>query len=255
MNNPNNFVENGQLDLIIGTMFSGKTSYLLAKIAKLAELNYSILYINIEFDTRSENVFSTHNPFFDTRVDFVTKESIKNNVCMIKSKNLIGLEVSKYDVVIIDESHFFDDLVEFVNNCLGMKKYVIVSGLMADFKGNKFGKTLDLIPICTNIKRLHAYCSECAKEKKCSIAIYSKKIIKCKKSIDIGGSEKYVPVCRYHYLCQTDENNKDKEKDKDQNKIKSKQNKSKKIEMELELEANSNPNAESDTSIETNTNM
>jgi thymidine kinase len=40
---------NGQLDIILGTMFSGKTTYLLSKMAKLAELNYSILYINIEF--------------------------------------------------------------------------------------------------------------------------------------------------------------------------------------------------------------
>jgi thymidine kinase len=197
----------GQLDLILGTMFSGKTTYLLSKIAKMAELNYKILYVNIEFDTRSENIFSTHNPFFDTQVDFVKKESIKNNVCMCKSKTLTNLQIDSYDVVIIDESHFFDDLVDFVNKCLNANKYVIVSGLIGDFKGNKFGKTLDLIPICSNIKRLHAYCSECAKNKKCSIAIYSKKIVKCKKSIDIGGSDKYIPVCRFHYLNNLTESN------------------------------------------------
>jgi len=189
----------GQLDIILGTMFSGKTTYILSKIAKMAELNYQILYINIEFDNRSENIFSTHNPFFDSHVDFVKKESIKNNVQMIKSKTLLNLDITNNDVIIIDESHFFDDLVDFVNKCLDLNKYVIVAGLIADFKGNKFGKTLDLIPICSNIKRLHAYCSECAKNKKCSIAIYSKKIVKCRKSIDIGGSEKYIPVCKYHF--------------------------------------------------------
>jgi thymidine kinase len=189
----------GQLDIILGTMFSGKTTFILSKIAKMAELNYSILYVNIEFDNRSEQMFSTHNPFFDTHVDFVKKESIKKNVQMIKSKTLVNLDVVNKDVVIIDESHFFDDLVEFVNKCLDLNKYVIVAGLIADFKGNKFGKTLDLIPICSNIERLHAYCSECAKDKKCSIAVYSKKIVKCRKSIDIGGSEKYIPVCRFHY--------------------------------------------------------
>lgn len=189
----------GQLDLILGTMFSGKTTYILSQIAKMAELNYSILYINIEFDTRSETIFSTHNPFFDTHKDFVKKESISKNVQMIKSKNLLDLEIINKDVIIIDESHFFDDLVEFVNKCLDNEKYVIVAGLIADFKGNKFGKTLDLIPICSNIKRLHAYCAECAKEKNCCIAIYSKRIVKCKKSIDIGGSDKYIPVCRFHF--------------------------------------------------------
>ena len=189
----------GQLDIVLGTMFSGKTTYILSKIAKIAELNYQVLYINIEFDNRSEQIFSTHNPFFDNHVDFVKRESIKNNVTMIKSKTLLGLDVQDKDVIFIDESHFFDDLVEFVNNCLDLNKYVIVAGLQADSKGIKFGKTLDLIPICSNIERLHAYCSECAKNKKCSIAIYSKKIIKCSKSIDIGGSEKYIPVCRFHY--------------------------------------------------------
>ncbi len=73
-----NVQNGGQLDIVLGTMFSGKTTYILSKIAKMAELNYSILYVNIEFDNRSENIFSTHNPFFDTHVDFVKKESIKN---------------------------------------------------------------------------------------------------------------------------------------------------------------------------------
>ena len=174
-------INNGsQLDIILGTMFSGKTTYLLSEIAKLAELNYKILYINIEFDNRSNNIFSTHNPFFDNHVDFIKRESISNNVIMIKTKNLLQLEIESYEIIIVDESHFFDDLIEFTNKCLENNKYTIVAGLIADFKGNKFGKTLDLIPICTNIKRLHAYCSECAKNKICSIAIYSKKIVKSK---------------------------------------------------------------------------
>jgi thymidine kinase len=232
----NSYKTSGYLELIIGPMFSGKTTYILSKIAKMAELNYSILYINIEFDTRSENIFSTHNPFFDTHVDFVKKESIKNNVQMIKSKSLSTIDINEKDVIIIDESHFFDNLLDFVNKCLDLNKYVIVTGLIADFKGNKFGKTLDLIPICTNIKRLHAYCSECAKDKKCTVAIYSKKIVKCKKSIDIGGSDKYIPVCRYHFN-QIEKTN---GSDIDQTKIKNKVNKFKIIKKELDSSDNSN---------------
>lgn len=227
----------GQLDLILGTMFSGKTTYILSQIAKIAELNYSILYINIEFDNRSETIFSTHNPFFDTQKDFIKKEAISKNVQMVKTKNLSDVDIKFKDVIIIDESHFFDDLVEFVNKCLDNDKYVIVAGLIADFKGNKFGKTLDLIPICTNIKRLHAYCAECAKEKKCCIAIYSKRIVKCKKSIDIGGIDKYIPVCRFHYNSNEQSvsnsiKNSITNTDNELIKIKSKINKSKKIEKE-----------------------
>jgi len=189
----------GNLELILGTMFSGKTTYILSEIAKMAEINYKILYINIEFDNRSTNIFSTHNPFFDNHINFIKKESIVNNVKMIKCKNLLEIEIEEYDVIVIDESHFFENLIEFVTRCLDLNKYVMVAGLIADSQGRKFGKTLDLIPICTNIKRLTAYCSECAKNKICKIAIYSKKIVKSKKNIDIGGCEKYIPVCRKHY--------------------------------------------------------
>jgi thymidine kinase len=228
-----------QLDLVLGTMFSGKTTYILSQIAKMAELNYSILYVNIEFDNRSETIFSTHNPFFDTQKDFIKKESISKNVSMIKTKKLSDIEFENKDVIIIDESHFFDDLVEFVNKCLDANKYVIVAGLIADFKGNKFGKTLDLIPICSNIKRLHAYCAECAKDKICCIATYSKRIVKCKKSIDIGGSEKYIPVCRTHYKQEIHYDDKKISNDKP------KVNKSKKIEK-VELSDGSDELSNSD---------
>lgn len=200
----------GRLDIILGTMFSGKTTYILSHIAKMAELNYKILYVNIDFDTRSDISFSTHNPFFENHVDFIKKESIKNNVRMIKSRTLLNLDIQEYNIIIIDEAHFFDDLIDFTNRCLENNKCIIVAGLQADFKGHKFGKILDLIPICTNIHRLHAYCAECAKNKKCRIAIYSKKITKSKKINDIGGSDKYIPVCREHYTENSIENTKSK---------------------------------------------
>ena len=53
-------------------------------------------------------------PFFDIHKDFIKKESIKNNVEMIKVKNLLNIDIEKKDVIIIDESHFFDDLIEFL---------------------------------------------------------------------------------------------------------------------------------------------
>jgi len=187
--------KDARLDIIIGTMFSGKTTYLLSEISKLSQLNYKILYLNIDFDSRSENIFSTHNPIFDKHFNF----NINNNITMIKTKELIEIDIKQYDIIMIDESHFFDDLLEFTNICLDNKKYVIVSGLQADFAGRKFGKILDLIPICTDIKRLHAYCAECAKNKYCRIAIYSKKIVNSNELTDIGGADKYIPVCREHY--------------------------------------------------------
>lgn len=189
----------GKLELVLGTMFSGKTSHILSKISFFADLGFKVLYINIDFDNRSDKTFSTHNSFLNSK-DYCEKESIVNNVSMIKRKNLVGIEYNPWDIVIIDEAHFFPDLEIWVKELLFHKKYVIVSALTGDFKGNKFGNAIDLIPICDEIVRLHAYCSVCAKNKKCRIAIYSKKNTKNSNTVDIGGSDKYSPVCREHFL-------------------------------------------------------
>jgi thymidine kinase len=188
----------GKLELVLGTMFSGKTSHMLSKIAFFADLGFKILYVNIEFDDRSDGYYSTHNPFLNSK-EYIKKGNIEKNVKMIKSKKLNNIEFSNYDIVLIDEAHFFDDLIEYVHKLLKEKKYVIVGSLIGDFKGNKFGNALDLIPICDEIHRLQAYCAICAENKKCSVAIYSKRMSECKDTVEIGGSDKYIPVCRNHY--------------------------------------------------------
>lgn len=188
----------GKLELVLGTMFSGKTSFMLSKIAFFADLGFKILYINIEFDNRSVDSFSTHNPFLNS-IEYTKKGNIEKNVVMIKTKELSSIQFNEFDIVLIDEAHFFLDLVDFVKKVLDNKKYVIIGSLIADFQGCKFGQTLDLIPICDDIHRLQAYCGLCAKDKKCRVAIYSKRVSECIDTVDIGGSDKYIPVCRSHY--------------------------------------------------------
>jgi thymidine kinase len=188
----------GKLEIIMGTMFSGKTSYLLNKIALFVELNLKVLYINIDFDDRSELEFSTHNPIFNS-IDFKKKDKINENLTMIKVRDFSNINFESYDIIMIDEAHFFDDIIKFTKKLLDNKKHIIIATLIADYKGNKFGKVLDLIPICDEVIRLESYCIECSKQKKINKAIYSKRITKNKESIDIGGSDKYIAVCREHY--------------------------------------------------------
>jgi len=194
-----NFNRNiGKLDIIMGTMFSGKTSYLLNKISLMVELNLKVLYINIDFDDRSEIEYSTHNPFFNN-LDFKKRDKINENLTMIKSRDLSNISTDIYDIIMVDEAHFFDDIVKFTKKLLENKKHIVIATLIADFKGNKFGKVLDLLPICDEIIKLESYCIECSKQKKINRAIFSKRITKNKESIDIGGSDKYIAVCREHY--------------------------------------------------------
>jgi len=124
---------------------------------------------------------------------------IQPNLTMLKTKNLLDINIDDYDIIAVDESHFFTDLREFVKRALLSNKSLIVAGLIADSRGEKFGQTLDLVPICTDIVRLKAYCSLCAKSSVYRVASHSKCILKADEVMLIGGADKYIPVCREHY--------------------------------------------------------
>jgi thymidine kinase len=227
------YYNDGYLEIIIGTMFSGKTSYLLHKISQMIELDLRVLYINIDLDNRSEKNYSTHNVFLDI-TDCKKKDKIEKNLTMIKVGNLMNVlpeTFLEYDVIMIDEAHFFKELVLFTEILLENKKNIFIGSLIADYMGNKFGNALELIPICNNIVKLDSYCIECSKKKIYNKAVFSKKIVsKVEGSVvegsvvegsvvegsvvegsvvegsvvegsvvDIGGCDKYIPVCREHF--------------------------------------------------------
>jgi thymidine kinase len=199
------YYNDGYLEIIIGTMFSGKTSYLLHKISQMIELDLRVLYINIDLDNRSDKNYSTHNVFLDI-TDCKKKDKIEKNLTMIKVGNLMHVlpeTFIEYDVIMIDEAHFFKELVLFTKILLENKKNIFIGSLIADYMGNKFGNALELIPICNNIVKLDSYCVECSKKKIYNKAVFSKKIsgkdVEGNKVVDIGGADKYIPVCREHF--------------------------------------------------------
>jgi thymidine kinase len=199
------YYNDGYLEIIIGTMFSGKTSYLLHKISQMIELDLRVLYINIDLDNRSDKNYSTHNVFLDI-TDYKKKDKIEKNLTMIKVGNLMHVlpeTFVDYDVIMIDEAHFFKELVLFTKILLENKKNIFIGSLIADYMGNKFGNALELIPICNNIVKLDSYCVECSKKKIYNKAVFSKKIsvkdVEGNKVVDIGGADKYIPVCREHF--------------------------------------------------------
>jgi thymidine kinase len=119
------------------------------------------------------------------------RESIKKPFVAV---NLLN----QYDSIFIDEGQFFPDLYSFVSDLVdNYRKHVIVSGLDGDSNRNTFGELIKLIPICDTVDKLHAYCNKCNNGR---IAPFTKKIKEDTVLIDIGGINKYIPVCRYHYL-------------------------------------------------------
>lgn len=179
---------NGKLELIIGNMFSGKTSELIRRINREKSINKRILVINYHLDNRySADSISTHD---------------NTQIKCLKVSSLLQIEqsvIESHDSFFIDEGQFFPDLYLFVSVIVEEhKKHVVVSGLDGDCFRKPFGEIIKLIPICDTVDKLRAYCNNCNDG---TYAPFSKRINFDKAIVDIGGSDKYIPVCRKHFLC------------------------------------------------------
>lgn len=100
-------------------------------------------------------------------------------------------DVSDADVIGVDEGQFYEDLVPWVKAQLAGHKTVIVSALDGTFTQEAFGTTLELIPLADRVDKMHAVCAVCGAD-----APFSRRITAETNNIVIGGSEKYVAVCR-----------------------------------------------------------
>ena len=181
----------GKLVLIIGAMFSGKTSTLISELTRYVDLDIPVVYINSEDDTRGEQ-FSTHN-------SSLSKISPKFNT--IKTKKLHAIEretLEKYDVIAIDESQFFSDLLTFVVDWLARGKIIYVAGLDGDIHQKIFGDVVYLIPYATEVRKLNAVCELCLEEKKIISAPFTVRKTDSKEKKVIGGKDIYFPVCTFH---------------------------------------------------------
>jgi thymidine kinase len=184
----------GKLDIIIGPMFSGKSVTLLQKLLVSAELGLKVLYINHTFDNRSEHIFSTHHPFLTIKK--------YDNIDFISINSLRGIRKEDYDVIGIDEGQFFDEtLIEFCKiHVEKYKKHVIVVGLDSNYKREKFGHILDLVPLADSIKKLRPYCKDCGVDQCKALFSYKYTSLPSRNEVDIGGKDKYKPLCRKCYL-------------------------------------------------------
>ena len=186
----------GRLDMIIGPMFSGKSSELIKRINLFKVLNKTILVIKPTIDNRySENSISTH--------DKITYKSINVNLLKdIKEKYLD--DYKNADVLIIEESQFLIDLYEFVKEAVDIDiKHIVVAGLSGDSNRESIGSILKLIPFADTIEHKKALCTLCCDG---TSASFTFKKIKDDKQVLIGGDDVYMPLCRYHYNYESNKN-------------------------------------------------
>jgi len=179
--------------MIIGPMFSGKTSSLMYHLTVYSDIGVPTIYINSSEDTRDIH-YSTHHS---------SMKHVSSGIKMKKAKLLHELqndeEVQNSKIIGIDEAQFFPDLVPFVKDLLHQDKVIYVCGLDGDFQQKKIGLILDLVPFCTTIKKLNSICKKCLEENRIySLAPYTKRLNNLAVQKVIGGSECYVPVCWTH---------------------------------------------------------
>jgi thymidine kinase len=196
----------GTLYIRVGPMFSGKTTWLNGELTQLADKNFTVLKIVHSSDIRDDVSSSdfkgtTHNSSYK----FLTEK-----ITVVRADSLSNLDVSKFNVIGVDESQFFSDLYLNVQHWvehLGI--HVRVSGLDGDSSKNKFGQTLDLIPICDEIIKLNASCYYCLYDLKkldfkgnilSIVGPFTKRIDSTTEQTSVGGSDKYISVCRFHHL-------------------------------------------------------
>ena len=178
----------GSITLIIGCMFSGKSTEIMRLIKRYKVLKKKILIINHESDQRyATDSISTHD-----------KIQIQ---CEMMEKLLPAMESKEYidsDVVVIEEAQFFTDLFDFATlSADKFNKTVIIAGLSGDFNRNPFGDIQRLIPHAENITKLSALCVMCGDG---SPAHFSKRIDTSNRSQTlIGSTTEYIAVCRKHY--------------------------------------------------------
>lgn len=185
MNQNTSIIQNGYLELIIGPMFSGKTSQLVNIYKQYTFCNIPVCVINHDIDTRyHDEMLSTHDKIMIPCIRINKLAETLNMKSLIESQ-----------VVLINEGQFFEDLYETVFKLIHQNKKVYICGLDGDFERKKFGQILDLIPLCDKVTKLTSLCSKC---KNGTPGIFSMRITN-EKQQTLVGSVNYIPVCRKCY--------------------------------------------------------
>ena len=177
------FPRQGRIEVICGSMFSGKTEELIRRLnrARIAQQKVEI-----------------YKPLLDTRYseeDVVSHDSNSVASTPVDSSQSILLMATEADVIGIDEAQFFDEgLVEVCNTLANRGKRIIIAGLDMDFKGVPFGPMPALCAIAEDVTKVHAICVRCG-----NLAHVRHRIVAGDKQVMLGELQEYEPLCRHCY--------------------------------------------------------
>lgn len=178
---------NGSIEVICGSMFSGKTEELIRRMKRALFARQKVGIFKPAIDTRySEDNIVSHDQ------NSIPCEAVEN------SGNIVLLS-GDLDVIGIDEAQFFDKgLPEVCVKLANQGVRVIIAGLDMDFKGLPFGPMPQLCAIAEEVTKLHAVCMECG-----GLASFSHRMVRSDKLVLLGEKEEYQPLCRRCYNRHT----------------------------------------------------
>lgn len=177
----------GWIEVICGSMFSGKTEELIRRLKRAEFANQKILLFKPKLDIRysEKSVISHQGNAFES----IPIENAKDIYNIVKDEYLIA----------IDEAQFFStEIIDVCTQLAKKGKRVIVAGLDMDYLGNPFGPMPQLLCIAEYVSKMHAVCVSCG-----NLAHYSHRIVDQKDQVLLGALDSYTPLCR---TCFNDRN-------------------------------------------------
>lgn len=173
----------GWIEVICGSMFSGKTEELIRRLNRAKIAKQKVEIFKPKLDTRySEEEVVSHN-----------HTAIRSTP--VETSSQILLYAEDVEVIGIDEAQFFDmELANVCNELADRGIRVIVAGLDADYLRNPFGPMPELLSAAEYVTKVHAICMDCG-----NIAQYTYRTADNDKLVLLGETESYMPLCRTCY--------------------------------------------------------
>ena len=178
------------LELIIGPMFSGKSTTILRRVKRAEVIGINSLIVTSIIDTRyntNTNLVKTHDKQIVEAIGLGDLKEIT-----------LFAAFQKAQLIIIEEAQFFTGLYEMVAKLVEVyKKDVIVVGLDGDSERKPFGEILQLIPLADNLTKLTALCKRCGDG---TPALFTYCKLTKDTQVCVGDASMYEALCRKHYL-------------------------------------------------------
>jgi thymidine kinase len=170
----------GWIEVISGSMFSGKTEELLRRVRRARFAGQKVEIFKPDVDKR----------FDEERV--VSHDATTAPSTVVNSSGNILILAHEAQVVGIDEAQFFDmELVQVCTQLAAMGKRVIAAGLDMDYLGRPFGPMPGLMAVAEYVTKVHAICMRCG-----ALANHSHRVVESSRLIELGEKTEYEPLCR-----------------------------------------------------------